>query len=94
MRDPKLKNINSLFEKYKKTLVAPEASVKLAFVEVIDDMLKIEIDVKAVSYTVSSRTLALSLPSVLKSEILQHQDDIIAHMKGRLGPKNAPQAII
>lgn len=94
MQEPKLKKISSFFDKYKQTLVAPESSVKKEVCEVIKDVMQVEVNESQISYTVSTKVVALNVPSVLKSEILQHKRTLLVHLKGRLGAKNAPQTIL
>lgn len=89
-----LQAIKDLFAKYKKNLVAPESSVINAFVEVVDDLLGIQVNKKLVRYQPGSGTLFISKSGPLKTEIQLHQKEIINHLKGRLGPKNAPKTIL
>lgn len=86
--------IGKLFEVYKKKLRAPQGSVIAAFHEVVEDILKISMRTSWSSYTPSSRTLALTAPGPVKTEILIHKDEILTHLKGRLGEKNTPLHII
>lgn len=92
--DRHLKKISPLFDKYKQTLVAPEASVIKEVCDVIRDVTGHEINVRLVSYSVGSKTVSLSVPSVLKHELLLQKEELLAHLKGRLGVKSAPKAII
>lgn len=94
MRGGDAKKISDLFAKYKNTLVAPESSVVEAFIEVVDDMFGIEIPKKNIRYQPSTKTLSLTGNSALKSEIKIKEKEVINHLKGRLGPKNAPKAIL
>jgi len=89
-----IKPLGSLFEKYKKQLVAPQGSVKKCFCEVVEDLYGFEIDMKKIDYSVSQRTLTLKLPSALKTEILLHKKEVLTHLKGRLGDKSAPTTIL
>lgn len=89
-----IKSLGSLFEKYKKTLKAPEGSVKKEFCEVVADLLEIEIKPEKVSYTPSTRVITLTVGGPLKQEVLLHKQDILTHLQGRLGPKNAPSELI
>ena len=92
--DRHLKPLSSFFQKYQKTLTAPEASVIDCFVEVVDDVLGISIQSKYIKYTPQTRTLSLTVGGPLKSEIKLHQTEILNHVKGRLGSKNTPTSII
>ena len=89
-----IKPIHSLFDKYKKTLKAPETSVKKVFVEVVEEVLGITLTVEAVQYKVGSKTLSLKVGGPAKTEIMMHKQELINHLKGRLGEKSAPREII
>ncbi len=93
-RGKEIKKIGDLFDKYRRRLVAPEGSVIDAFVEVVDDVLSFKIQKSKVRYTPTSRTLYLSGSGALKSEVKLHESEIISHLKGRLGEKNAPRTIL
>jgi len=89
-----IKKISDLFASYKKRFKAPQKSVILAFVEVVRDVCEINLKESEVSYTPSSRTLALRAPGQIKSEILFQKEEILLHMKGRLGVQSAPTNIL
>ena len=89
-----VKKLGDLFAVYKKRLVAPEGSVKSAFVEVVEDLTGLVVDQKKVSYTPYNRTINLSVSGPLKTEIKMRETEILAHLKGRLGEKNAPRHIV
>lgn len=89
-----VKKVGDLFEKYRRTLIAPQKTVVAAFVEVVEEVLGIRVRPEAVRYTPSSRTLFVTAGGPLKSEIKLHADEIVAHLKGRLGEKNAPETIL
>lgn len=89
-----LKKVSSLFDKYKKTLVAPESSVVVAFLEVVDDLLAIKVQRTKVRYSPSSRTLSLMGSGSLRSEIKMREAEILTHLKGRLGEKSAPKRVM
>lgn len=89
-----VKKLSSLFEKYKKTLIAPQKTVIHAFVEVVDELLGITVGSEQVKYSPNNKTLVITARGPLKTELQLHKDEIIAHLKGRLGEKNAPQTIL
>lgn len=89
-----LKRVSSLFEKYKKTLVAPESSVIEVFLEVLDDVLGIRIEKSKVRYVPGTKTLSIQGLGSLRSEIKMHEKEIMNHLKGRLGEKSAPKKIL
>jgi hypothetical protein len=86
--------ISDLFEVYKKRLRAPQGSVIEASVEVIHDVLGITIDKKHISYMPHSRTLTIKTSGMIKTEVNLKKDEILTHLKGRLGPQNAPTTIL
>jgi hypothetical protein len=88
-----MKHISDLFQKYKNTLTAPQSSVVKEFVSVCKEVCGFDITEKQCSYTVSSKTMYVSVPSVLKSELLQKETIVIEVLNQRLG-KNAPKHII
>ena len=86
--------ISSLFEKYTHKLVAPEGSVINVFREIIEDMFGFNVRKEQCSYSVHTKTLKLNLPGPAKSEIILNKEEILTHLKGRLGEQNAPKNII
>jgi len=94
MRGDGVKKLNDLFQKYKQSLVAPEGSVKKEAVEVVSDLLGIDISSNDFDYKPYDKVLCCKAKGLLKNEILLHQKEILLHLKGRLGEKNAPQKII
>ena len=89
-----LKSVSSLFDRYKKTLVAPESSVVTAFLEVVDDLLSVKVVKEKVRYSPSSRTLSLLGLGSLRSEIKMREEEILVHLRGRLGEKSAPKRVL
>ena len=85
--------VGGLFEKYKETLIAPQKTIIDTFCEVVEDLFEIRIPKEKVKYTPSTKTLVLH-GGVIKSEVQLHKKDILNHMKGRLGEKNAPKEIL
>lgn len=89
-----IKKIDSLFDKYKKVLKAPQGVVVDSFVEVVNDLVGIEIPKERVKYTTHNKTLSLAVSGPLKTEILLHKEEILVHMKGRLGSGSVPKMIL
>lgn len=87
------KQINTLFEKYKKTLRAPEATVVHTFVEVVEDLLGITVPQTAVSYQPSQRTIYIK-NGLLRSAVIPHKKEVLAHLKARVGDTSAPTEIL
>jgi len=90
----KATKISDLFEKYKKTLKAPQGIVVDCFREVVEEVIGLPIRKESVRYTVYNKTLSVSVPGPLKSEIKLRKSEILSHMKGRLGEQSAPLDII
>ena len=88
------KKLSSLFEKYRKTLKAPEQSVRIVFVEVVEEILGIVVDEKKLSYSPHTRLVHIKTAGAIRSEILQHKQEILSHVQGRLGEKSAPKDIV
>ncbi len=94
MRGEGIKKLSDLFDKYKNTLKAPQASVVKAFCEVVDEVLDITIEPTDIKYNVYNKTINLRVSGIIKTEIKIHQEEILAHLKGRLGVDNAPKTIL
>lgn len=98
MRKPKIRkgltNIGGLFEKYQKTLIAPQKAVIDTFCDVVEDVCGFPVNTKDVTYTPASKTIGLNLSGPIKTEILMHHEEILIHLKGRLGEKNTPRVIL
>lgn len=88
-----LKQLNSLFERYRTRLKAPEQVVLEQAVVVIDELLNIPITVTQLRYTPATRTLHIT-NGMLRSELLPHKKIILTHLAGRLGVQSAPTDII
>lgn len=86
--------LGDLFEKYKKTLKAPQGVVIDCFIEVTEDVIGLRIAKESVSYAVHTKTLSARVSGPLKSEIKLRKKEILTHMKGRLGDQGAPVEIL
>ncbi|MCB9811517.1 hypothetical protein H6783_01240 [Candidatus Nomurabacteria bacterium] len=89
-----VKKVSDLFAKYRNVLRAPEASVIEAFVSISEELLGVVVPKEKLTYNPHTKTLSLRLNGALKSEIKLHEQEIIAHLKGRLGVQNAPKHIV
>lgn len=83
--------IGDLFESYRKRLRAPQRSVILVFVEVVDEVVGIEVSPDHVAYHPHSRTITLKTKRVIANEILLQKEEVLAHVAGRLGEHSAPK---
>lgn len=90
----KMKAIGDLFESYKKRLKAPQGSVKKQCVHTIKEVTGFDVSLDEMEYTVSTRTLYLKVPSILKSELKFHHKKILTRLKEELGEDVAPKFIV
>ncbi len=86
--------VRDLFEKYRKTLQAPQKSVELESIRVIGEVTGIKISEQQIKYTPSTRTLAILAPSLIKQELKFKHEAILKELKKRLGVKSSPQCIL
>lgn len=89
-----IKKINNLFEKYKKSLRAPQATVVKEFQGVVYELFGSEVGKHQCSYTPHSRTLVLTIGGPLKTEILLRKKEILTRLKEELGEKSSPKQIL
>jgi len=93
-RGGEVKKVGDLFDKYKRTLRAPQGIVTDAFIEVVTDLVGIEIPKERISYSVHNKTLTMRISGPLKSEILLKKKEILTHMKGRIGEQSVPKVFL
>lgn len=84
-RRGELTKLGSLFEKYERLLVPPQASVEKEIIRVIADVCGRTITREQITYTVATRSAYLRTPSLLKSEILRFRQEILDKLKAELG---------
>lgn len=94
MRGGDIKKIDTLLQKYKQNIRAPQESVVRAFKKVVSDELGITLPKESIRYTVSSRTIAVGISGPRKSEIMLHKGKLLAACTAALGEKNAPHHIV
>jgi UDP-2,3-diacylglucosamine pyrophosphatase LpxH len=88
-----MKRMGDLFEKYKTRFKAPQASVEKECIAVIKELTGFELTTTQVVYTVTTRTISLRVPSILKSELRFHQQAILAELENRLGKGGCPTVL-
>lgn len=88
------KQIGDLFTKYKTLLKAPQSTVEKECVSVIKEVTGFVVENKSVIYTVSTRTVSLQIPSMLKTELKFKQKEILSILENRLGKENCPKTIL
>lgn len=86
--------LGNLLARYKAILKPPQASVEKECLMVIKEVSGIELLPHQVSYTVSTRTLVLKTPSLLRSELMLHRQAILTELKKRLGEKGSPDTLL
>lgn len=89
----KMKKIGDLFEKYKLNIKAPQSTVEKAFVKVVYEVSGLKIDKNFVNYNVKTKTLGISAPSIIRSELGFYQTEIINKLNKDLGG-SGPDTII
>ena len=94
VRGQGITHVSSLFEKYKKTLRAPEATTIHTFVAVVEDEFSIPLEHDQCSYDPRTRTLAVRASGVVKTEIALKKRDILARVAQKVGERNAPTTIV
>lgn len=88
-----MKHIGDLFTKYQNTLKPPQSAVIKEFVCACEEVSGYKIKEEQCSYTVSTKTIYLTVPSLLKTELLLQKNNILEELKNRLD-KNSPINII
>ena len=89
-----MKKLGDLFTKYKEGFKAPQKSVEREFIAVVKEVTGFELQPEQVSYTVSTKTISLHLPSLLKSELKFKQAEILEKLTDRLEKKSCPQFVL
>lgn len=89
-----MKHLGSLFDRYRKILVPPQASVEKRVAEIICEITPLTITKEQVSYSVGSKTIVLKVPSILKSELQHHKTAILGRLESEMGIKNSPKVIL
>ena len=90
----KMKRVGDLFDKYRKRLKAPQSTVEKACASVIKEVSGFDVTAEQITYTVSTRTVFLQVPSLLKSELRFHNKTILNKLEEQLGKEGAPQVIL
>ncbi len=88
-----MKHISDLFARYKNIIKPPQASVIKEFIEVCKEVSGLDIKNEQCSYVLSTKTIYLQTPSLIKSELMQKKSQILIEMGKRMG-KNTPTQII
>lgn len=86
--------LNILLERYRKKIKPPQSSIEKECLAVIHELTPLKLSQEQISYTVSTKTVYINAPSVLKSELQFYQTDIIRALRKRLGEQSAPLSIL
>ena len=89
-----MKHIGSLFEKYKKNIKPPQASIEKVCIEVIQEVAGFTLESTALTYTPATKTLSIKAPSIVKQEIKLHSGEILKKLSIKLGSKGVPKIIL
>jgi hypothetical protein len=92
-KDRNLKPINTLFDQYKQRLRPPQKVVVDEVVGVLEDIFTVTLESSQVEYKPYEKCIYLRVSGVLKTEILLRKDEILAHIRGRLGVTQSPTDI-
>ncbi len=88
-----MKRLGDLFEKYQNRFKAPQATVEKECLLVIEEVTGFALTANQVTYVVSTRTISLHVPSLLKTELKFHFPAILQKLEERLGKDGSPQFI-
>lgn len=88
-----MKRLGDLFERYRTRFKAPQASVEKECIVIIKELTAFDIQLSQLEYTVSTRTISLRVPSILRTEILFKKTEILDRLKAHLGADNCPTYI-
>lgn len=89
----KMKKVSDLFSKYKNHFKPPQATIQKEASLAIKRVTNFDIKENQIKYTLSTKTLSLQIPSILKSELKLHYSDILEDLKTTLGEKESPKVI-
>jgi hypothetical protein len=90
----KMKQVSDLFETYKTRFKAPQKTVEKECIAVITTVTQFTLTEAQVKYTVSTRTIAIQAPSILKNELRFKQQQILQELENRLGKDGCPKVIL
>ncbi len=92
-RRGELTKIGDLFAKYRATLQPPQATVERAVCTAINERVGCSLESRQIRYTVATKTIYISAPSVLKQEIRLHIPEILAEIRTVL-PRETAMVIL
>ncbi|HEU4677388.1 MAG TPA: hypothetical protein VFS75_01565 [Candidatus Paceibacterota bacterium] len=86
--------VGSLFEKYRKTLRAPQKSVIAAFCAALEELFEIRLSPDRCSYNPRSRTLSVQASGMVKTKVAIEKRHILNYLRETLGERSAPKDIL
>lgn len=86
--------VGDLFSKYREQLKPPQKAVIAAFIEAVKEVTRIPLSPERCSYTTATRTIALRVSGMEKTEIFLNQKKILGSAEKKLGKKFAPKAVV
>ncbi len=86
--------LSSLFEKYQRTLQAPQGSVVQACITAVEEVLGITLTKKQCMYNPATKTITIHASGILKTEVLFAKKKILEHIKAQIGEKSVPKEIL
>lgn len=86
-------HVGSLFEKYSKVLRAPQSTVIVASIAVIEGVCGHTLATRECRYNTYTQTLTVTASGMIKTEILLHKKTILKNLREVLGEKSAPKDI-
>lgn len=84
-RRGELIKLSALFDKYIKTLKAPQKTVEKAACAAIFEITGLQLTAEQVHYTVSTQTLFVNAPSMMRTEIKIKTTEIVSALEATLG---------
>ncbi len=90
----KMKRVGDLFAKYRTRFKPPQATVEKACVLTIKEVSGFDVTTDQIIYNVSTKTLSLQIPSILKSELRLKFPVILKALENKLGKNEAPSTIL
>ena len=93
-RTPEVRHVRDLFAVYKNKLRAPEKSVVVVVIAVIDEVVGIQVPVTQCRYNIRTRTISLHTSGVVKDRIRLHTSEILTILESKLGTQSCPHIIM
>ena len=86
--------IGNLLERHRKNLKPPQSTIERLSASVIKEVTGFSIKPEQVSYAVSTRTITLKVPSIVRSELKQHYKKILTELKKQTSEETVPKTIL